>query len=295
VSVVDLVRRRAWRDPEAAPWIALALWAIGVIAATMVSSFRLPHYGLPAYPMLALLAARAWHGSAARWLAPAHAVFFTVLGVAAVRVWGGGGAWFMARVIDTADVATRKSAVVGQAAPVPGWEVFQPLVGGTAVISLLTAATLVAVRRWRTADGRTPALVVAIGMLAMLPLVGIALGRVSEHRAVKGLAAEIARGWREGDVLVHEGPLENSGALEWYAGRRPMVVDGRQSVLGFGATLDGAGTRFWEPERLERAWQSGRVWLVTTRAPDRSVVQRLPGWRVVTASGGHWLYVNRER
>jgi hypothetical protein len=74
-----------------------------------------------------------------------------------------------------------------------------------------------------------------------------------------------------------------------------MVVDGRQSVLGFGATLDGAGTRFWEPERLERAWQSGRVWLVTTRAPDRSVVQRLPGWRVVTASGGHWLYVNRER
>jgi hypothetical protein len=261
----------------------------------MASSFRLPHYGLPAYPMLALLAARAWRAPTARWLAAAHAVFFTVVGVAASGVWASGGEWFMARVIDAADVATRKSAHAGQAAPVPGWEVFQPLVGGTAVIFLVTALALLVVRRWWTVDDRAPALVVAAGMLAVLPLVGVALARVSDHRAVKALAVEIQRGWKHGDVLVHEGPLENSGALEWYAGRRPVMVDGRHSVLGFGATLDGAASRFWEPERLERAWHSEHVWLVTTRSPDRSVVQHLPGPRVVAATGGHWLYVNRER
>ena len=59
-SVVRLVRRRAWREPEELPWVALALWAIGVLGLTALSPFRLPHYGLPAYPAIALLAARGW-------------------------------------------------------------------------------------------------------------------------------------------------------------------------------------------------------------------------------------------
>ncbi len=60
-SVAALVRRRAWRDPAETPWVALALWATGVLAVFFaLSPFKLPHYGLPAYPAIALLAVRWW-------------------------------------------------------------------------------------------------------------------------------------------------------------------------------------------------------------------------------------------
>jgi hypothetical protein len=104
---------------------------------------------------------------------------------------------------------------------------------------------------------------------------------------------EVARLAAPGDLVVHEGPLENSGALEWYAQRRPVIVDGHRSVLGFGATFAGAGDVLWERERLEQAWGGHRVWLVTVRAPARSVAAELPGARLVAEAGGRRLYVNR--
>src|SRR5439155_1165822 len=64
----SLVRRRAWRDPRETPWVALALWAVGVLVLTALSPFRLPHYGLPAYFAVALLAARGWESCGGRRL-----------------------------------------------------------------------------------------------------------------------------------------------------------------------------------------------------------------------------------
>jgi hypothetical protein len=136
--------------------------------------------------------------------------------------------------------------------------------------------------------------VVAATMLAVMPVVASALALVATHRAVRPLAAEAASRMRAGDTLVHEGPLENSGALEWYAGRRPVIVDGRRSVLGFGATLPEARDAFWDRDRLARAWTAGdRVWLVTARDADVTVARDLPGARLVAAAGGRRLYVNR--
>jgi hypothetical protein len=94
--------------------------------------------------------------------------------------------------------------------------------------------------------------------------------------------------------VVHEGPLENSGALEWYSGRRPVILDGRRSVLGFGATQPESRELFWDRARLAAAWAgSARVWLVTGRGENRSAVSVLPGPRLVASAGGRRLYVNR--
>ena len=131
-------------------------------------------------------------------------------------------------------------------------------------------------------------------MLAVLPCVAIGLQAVSASRAVKGMAAELARRAARGDVVAHEGPIENSGALEWYSGLRPVIVDGRRSVLGFGATQPASRDAFWDAPRLREAWEGPRrVWLVTGRAEPRSVVATLPNARLVTATGGRRLYVNR--
>ncbi|HEX6209764.1 MAG TPA: hypothetical protein VF136_03240, partial [Methylomirabilota bacterium] len=136
------------------------------------------------------------------------------------------------------------------------------------------------------------ATVVTLGLL--LPSAAGGLGLVSAHRAVKGLAQEVGQRAGSGDILALEGPIENAGALEWYSGHRPVIVEGRRSVLGFGATRPPAEGRFWDAERLTRAWTSpDRVWLVTGRPPERSVVARLPAAHLVAVGGGRRLYVNR--
>jgi hypothetical protein len=97
---------------------------------------------------------------------------------------------------------------------------------------------------------------------------------------------------------VHEGPIENSGALEWYSGRRPVLLEARRSVLGFGATFSDARETFWDAARFEREWSAGRrIVLVTPRPPDKSIVARLPrdSVRLLRAEHGRWLYSNAPR
>jgi hypothetical protein len=291
-AVARLVRRRAWRELDELPWVALALWALAVLGLTALSPFRLPHYGLPAYPAVALLAAREWLTAPRRGLVVAHALGFAGLAAACAAAGAGGGEAFARHVLHVTDVATRKAAAAGLALAPPPWEMIQPLLAVTALLAAAAAVGLGGLALARRYAG-APAVVLAAA-LALLPGVGAGLAIVSAHRAVRPLALHVAGRAGAPDLLVHEGPLENSGALEWYAGRRPVIVDGRRSVLAFGATLDGASDSLWETERLRAAWQSGRrVWVVTVRSAERSLTAQLPGARLVAAAGGRRLYVNR--
>src|SRR5262249_62286078 len=129
--------------------------------------------------------------------------------------------------------------------------------------------------------------------LAVLPGVALAIQAVATARTVKPIALELARQSSATDVIAHEGPIENSGALEWYSGRRPVIVDGQRSVLGFGASQSDSRDVFWDRARLAAAWADGRrVWLVTGRAEDHSVVRALPGPRLIASAGGRRPYVH---
>jgi 4-amino-4-deoxy-L-arabinose transferase-like glycosyltransferase len=291
-SVVRLVRRRGWREPAELPWVALTLWALGVLGLTALSPFRLPHYGLPAYPAIALLAARGWDEAHGRSLAVLHALLFAALAVAAGLAWTTDGSAFMTGVLGSTDVATRKMSAAGAPPPLPSWSAFRPLVGAAA-ITLAAGAIALAVAAALRARLAATYVTVATLML-LLPSASSALGLVAAHRAVKPIAEIIARQAAPADIVVHEGPIENSGALEWYSGRRPVIVDGRRSVLGFGATRPEGAAAFWDAGRLELAWRgSRRVWVVSGRPPEQSVVAQLPGARLVDATGGRSLYVNR--
>ena len=286
------VQRRAWRDPAEIPWTALGLWVIGVLALTALSPFRLPHYALPAYPALAMLAARAWRDLDLRLLALAHASVFALIAVACLVMILDGGRLFESSVLAATDVATRKTSVAGGPAPMPAWGVFRPLVVTTGVFTAVGAVlTPIAARCGRA----TAAFVVAAMMIiGILPGVVGGLEAVASHRGVKSLALMMTAVAAPSDLVVHEGPIENSGALEWYSGRRPVIVDGRRSVLGFGATRADAAETFWDATRFEEAWSgSARVWLVTARPPEQSIASRLRGALLVAETGGRRLYVNR--
>jgi 4-amino-4-deoxy-L-arabinose transferase-like glycosyltransferase len=289
-AVVRLLHRRGWRDPGEMPWLALALWATGVLALTALSPFRLPHYGLPAYPAIALLAARGWSESG-RALALVHAAVFAVLSAACGLAWASKGAP-LARVLDATDVATRKGAVAGAASSLEP-ALFVPVLG-VGALTFGVGAVALALLCVRPYSRLTAAAATAVTVLAVLPCVALGLQAVAVARTVKPIALELARQASASDVIVHEGPIENSGALEWYSGRRPVILDGQRSVLGFGASRPESREVFWDRARLAAAWTDGRrVWLVTGRADDHSVVRALPGRRLVATAGGRRLYVNR--
>ena len=293
VTVGALARARAWRDPAELPWVALALWAVGVLAFFTLSPFKLPHYGLPAYPALALLAARAWRDVAPRprGLIAAHLVLFTLAGAGCAWAAVGDGRVFTEAVFGVSDVYSRKEAALGQASPYPAWSSLRPLVAWAAVVLLVGAAVLVAAAARRSA--RVGAWTVATVMLLLVPVVAIGLAVTSSARAVTVMAAEIRARLGPGDLLVLEGPIENAGAVEFYSGHRPVLLDAARSVLGIGATFADAAETFWSAPRFAEAWASARPpYLLTTREPRQSIVASLPprSVRLLFAHNGRWLY-----
>ena len=293
VTVGALARARAWRDPAELPWVALALWAVGVLAFFTLSPFKLPHYGLPVYPALALLAARAWRDVAPRprGLIAAHLVLFALAGAGCAWAAVGDGRVFTEAVFGVSDVYSRKEAALGQASPYPAWSSLRPLVAWAAVVLLVGAAVLAAAAARRSA--RVGAWVVATVMLLLVPVVAIGLAVTSSARAVTVMAAEIRARLGPGDLLVLEGPIENAGAVEFYSGHRPVLLDAARSVLGIGATFADAAETFWSAPRFAEAWASARPpYLLTTREPGQSIVASLPprSVRLLFAHNGRWLY-----
>ncbi len=293
VAVGALVRGRAWRDPAELPWVALATWAVGVLALFTVSPFKLPHYGLPAYPALALLAARAWRDAAPRprGLIAGHVVLFTLAGAGCAWAAAGDGRAFTEAVFGVSDVYSRKEAAWGQASPYPAWSALQPLVTWAAAVLLAGAAVLAVAAARRSA--RVGAWTVAAVMLVLAPMVAIGLAVTSSARAVTVMAAEIRARLGSDDLLVLEGPIENAGAVEFYSGHRPVLLDAARSVLGIGSTFADAAGTFWSAPRFAEAWASARPpYLLTTREPGRSIVASLPPERVrlLFAHNGRWFY-----
>jgi 4-amino-4-deoxy-L-arabinose transferase-like glycosyltransferase len=293
VTVAGLCRRRAWRDPAELPWTALAVWATGVLLLFTLSPFTLPHYGLPAYPAVALLAARAWRDAEPRprGLIVAHLLLFALAGGACAWAAAGDGRIFTEAVFGVSDVYSRKEAVWGQASPYPAWSSLRPLVACTAAVMLAGTAGLgwAAARR----SARAGAWTVATVMALLVPVVAIGLAVTSEARAVRVMAAEIRARLGPGDVLVLEGPIENAGAVEFYSGHRPVLLDAARSVLGIGSTFADAGDTFWSASRFLEAWASTRPpYLLTTRAPGRTIVASEPpqSVRLLFAHNGRWLY-----
>ena len=297
LTVAGLIMRRAWREPREAPWVALSLWAAGVFSLFVLAPFKLPHYGLPAYPALALLAARWWEeGRAVRSVMVLHLVAFSAVALGAGWVYWGDGQGFMGWVLGATDVYTRKEAALGQVASFPVWEDLRSPLGGTALaFGAGSLGLLLAIAR----GARTLGLLVILGtLLVWMPLVGSAGSLMAESRSVRPMALEVSRRAGPADLVIHEGPIENSGALEFYAGRRPAILDGRVSVLGFGATFPEARDTFWDRAQLMEAWKRPRrVFLLTIRGPDRSAVSELPRGEVhlLATGGGRWLYSNRPQ
>ncbi len=293
--------RRPWEDATARLWLLFALWAVCVIGFFTVSPFKLPHYGLPAFPALALLVARVWDetleaapGSATpRALLAPLLVLFVLVAVAFASVWSG-LLQIPGSALASVDVATRNLAARGQSPPQSPLDAWRPLMlRGGAIFALGSAALAVAVWRRAAAFGIGVALATT---LAFLPAVaGEGVAQFVRARSVRPLAAALAERARPGELVVHEGAIEYSASALMRLPGPVHVVNGGQSNLAFGATFPEARDVFWDPPRLRAAWAApGRHYLLSTVPPERSVVGSLPAGsaHLIAQSGGRWLYSN---
>lgn len=292
--------RRPWTTAADRLWVLLAVWALLVVGFFTLSPFKLPHYGLPAFPALALLVARHWDEALSarpraprpiRLLAPVFAVLLLSAGIALL-------AWLdvlpSARgALGSVDVATRNVEARGQ--PVAGASLggFTPILGSVALV-LATGAAGVAVAARRRPDA---ALAIALGaVLAFLPLAGRGMAEFARAHSAGPIVEALLARLGPDDLVAHEGAIENTGSALVAVERPIHLVDGRLSNLAFGSTFADARDVFWDRRQLREAWAGPRrVFLLSVAGPEHSVLRGLPPGRVhlLREAAGRRLYSNR--
>jgi len=292
--------RRPWDNATARLWVLIALWPLVVVGFFTMSPFKLPHYALPAFPALALLAARAWDESidaAPQSLRPRAlivpvAVVFALAGLAmglaaADRLPLPPGA------MGNVDLATRNLAARGHPTGGAPLAAYVSVLRSSAIV-FGAAAVILAWAAW----SRRPALAVWTSLaatLAFLPLAGDGMTQFARSRSTRPIAEALAIRLRPADEVIHEGPLENSASVLLFIDRPVRIVNGERSNLAFGATFPEGRDRFWSSTRLQEEWaKPGRRFLVSGLDPARSVVSTLPpaSVRTIAHAGGRWLYAN---
>jgi hypothetical protein len=300
-SAVWRVFRRPWDSAEARLWMLLGLWTVGVIGFFTFSPFKLPHYGLPAFPAMALLVARQWDEAleggpgapSARALLLPPLVVLVALALVSLLAWRGTLA-LGPGALSAVDVSTRNLAAQGQEASVDFLGQFRPLIGKLALIFGLGAAG-VAAALWRRRPLIGAGALLAV-MVAFLPVSVEGLNVFAKARSVRPMTDAILLRLGPDDILAHEGAIENSASALIGLNRRLKIVNGVKSNLAFGSTFPEARGMFWDAPALAEAWRRPRrAFLLSTVRPDRSVIRELPRGQVylLRERGGRWLYSNR--
>src|SRR6266542_1242455 len=250
--------RRPWETAEARLWLLLGLWTVGVIGFFTFSPFKLPHYGLPAFPAMALLVAKLWDegiegesdAPSLRGLLWPPLIGLVLIAAASTLTWRG-VLGLSPEAVSVADMASRNLAAQGQQASLDFLSQFRPLIGGVALVCGLGAAGI-ALSLWR----RQPALGVGAllaTMLAFLPISVEGLSIFAKGRSVRPIAEAVTIRMASGDI-------------------------------------------FWDGRALAEAWRGPRrVFLISGVRPAKSLTRDLPPDRthLLVATGGRWLYSNR--
>lgn len=293
---VFLLGRPAPDDRPAARWRPVVLiWAVVVVGFFALSHSRLEYYALPAFPALAVLVGGAWASGRdiGRWL------WVGLLGcvlVGAWALWAGAGLTPRQALDGLAGLNVYYRILREQGGGLPV-EMVRPLgrllqgLGITLIVGWGTA-TVCWVRGWRRASF---AALTGVGVVIGALIVQL-LGVVEPYHSAKAVSAAIVARARPGDVIANEGSLEYSAALPFYTGRHVVVVNGTRGDLDFASRLPEARGSFLDTAGFLRLWEGpGRVFLVTQRARERSVMAAAPPASVhlLGRFGSRWLYSNR--
>jgi 4-amino-4-deoxy-L-arabinose transferase-like glycosyltransferase len=273
----------------------IVIWALVVVAFFAASRSKLEYYALPAFPALALLVGAAWASArdVGRWLV-VTAVGCAMVGIGAVAV---GLQLTPAQALaGLAELNVYYRILQEQGVPFPfaSPAPFGQLLAALGVV--LVVGSMTALVCWRRAAPRLAFGAVAGQGVVITALILHLLSLVEPHHSVRPVAEALHGRAAAGDVIAHEGSLEYSAALPFYTGRQVVVVNGVRGDLEMASRRPEAAGLFLDTEALVRAWSGApRIFLVSPRARERSVVAALPAGsvHVVGRFGSRWLYSNR--
>ncbi|HEX9445683.1 MAG TPA: glycosyltransferase family 39 protein [Candidatus Binatia bacterium] len=285
-------------SPDEAMRLLPPLWAFVMLLFFSLSSSKLEHYSLPALPALALMTGGWWAGrlesppSSSRWWRyPAIALIALSLSGLAWIQWG--GSLPASRLLN---IMGYYRAIEAQSYDMPPLvKTLAPWIARivlAAVIGVSAAALLLSLEKVRAGFYAF----VAAGAVIFVLLFRLVLLSEPYHSAKPIAEAVMARAG-PGDLILHEDPLEYSGGLAYYTGKRVYIVDGRRGSLEFGARYPEAEEIFLDRRDLKKLWEGGRkLFLVTRLPPERSALGLLPGKEVFLLGqfGARRLYTNRE-
>jgi Dolichyl-phosphate-mannose-protein mannosyltransferase len=276
----------------------LLLWGGIIVLFFALSPLKLEHYGLPAFPALAILIAQYWRGCVQAGRKRSPWLCIPVAGLIPPSLALAIQAIPLRSAVETmfsTDVYARMGEAQGGSYAIPLLDGLSPLFqSGGAVLCLGAVATLFLV------IGQS--LRLALGCFAVMAIllqgvIGQVYQLTAEFRSVAPLAGRILERLDADDLLVHEGPLENSAGLPFYTGRQVHVVDGQRGDLHFGSHFPEAKGLFLRGEELSGLWQGPRrLFFVTDRPVDQSILRLIaPHSRhLIGHEGGRWLFTNRS-
>jgi hypothetical protein len=277
--------------------LLLQLWAGLIVGFFALSPLRLEHYGLPAFPALALLLGVFWGDV---WQKGRRLSWWTVPPLVALAL----SALLLAtRAIDVepmialsfaTDVYSRMVQGRGESLAGPLVSRLAPLFQWSGIVLFLGGVlTLIG---WLRQAPRLAWGCFATAAVLLLAVIGAMLGLIAEFRSTQPIAGLILQRLGPDDLLVHEGPLENSAGLPFYTGQQVLIVDGRRGDLDFGSRFPEAAGMFLAAEELPRLWSGARrLFFVTDRPWDQSALRLIEpaGRHLLGREGRRWLLTNR--
>jgi 4-amino-4-deoxy-L-arabinose transferase-like glycosyltransferase len=278
------------------------LWALTVLIFFSLSSSKLEHYSLPALPALSLMTGGWWAQRLALNKPAAKPGRYLALGFLTIAVTG--IVMLLFGFAPTApNLSNALSGIMGyyRAMRAQGYDIpiaaesfFTIGVGAglTVLAGLSVAALLLTFNRVYAAFFAF--LLTSAGIFILLFHLLLLL---EPYHSSKPIAEAILPRLQPHDVLLHEDPLEYSGGLAYYTGRRIYVINGKRGSLEFGSRYPEAQDLFLDTEMLGRLWDGERKLFFLTRLPrERSAVRLLPQQEVVLLGqfGARWLYTNKR-
>ena len=293
----EIVDRLREPTPERQALLFLVLWGGIILLFFALSPLKLEHYGLPAFPALAIILAHYWRDCVQKGLKRAVWFFLPLSALILPSLLLAVRAIPLSSAVETmfsTDVYSRIGKAQGGSYAIPLLDELIPLFQrGGAVLGLGAVASLL----FATRQSLRLTLGCFVVMAVLLQgVIGQVYQLTAEFRSVAPLANRILERLQDDDLIVHEGPLENSAGLPFYTGRQVHVVDGQRGDLHFGSRFPEATGLFLGGEAIVELWQGrNRLFIVTDRPVDESVLRLItpPMRHLVGHEGSRWLFTNR--
>lgn len=298
--------------------LVVGLWVLVVVGFFCLSSSKLEHYFLPAVPGLSLIVGAVWSkvinsprsvvGKSERmndelpgtidarwfrWCFGIGAFGCAVVGVGLLLVDDLLTPQVLMAGFAELDVEYRILREQGVSFP---FDVF-PFVQGLKQLGVvLSVAFPLAFVLFQLRYAKSSfAVLVALAGIITVHVIKVDL-LVEPYHSSNALAQTLRAKAEPNSRIVHEGPLEYSGALPLYTQRQVYILNGNSGSLDFGSRFQDARSIFLDDARFRSLWDSQeQIFLVTRLSLEQSSLRDIPAEaiNIVGHYGSRWLYANR--